>query len=233
MNLHTALFRSHIEYPLASDLKLILYGNQRNTLSVWITKNEERKSFAVSPAPIWTNGKRPSRQAAPLLQALCCSHSPLPLPTASFSLSCLGSLFAIKGFPVILTLQHLSTFSQMNNGLVHCLPLVWMVMGCLCLSFTQQGYSESISLGTGSKFGKSKILCVSMVCEIISSPIKNFPVLEGDQDYTSLNCCVPVWTFYIMPLAPRAPWTHSRPSQWDSLVWKVTCKCKTSLLACL
>lgn len=34
MNLHTALFRSHIEYPLASDLKFILYGNQRNALSV-------------------------------------------------------------------------------------------------------------------------------------------------------------------------------------------------------
>ena len=62
MNLHIALFRSRIEYPLASDLKWIVYGNQRNALSAWITKNKERKSFAVSLALIWTNGKHPSEQ---------------------------------------------------------------------------------------------------------------------------------------------------------------------------
>ena len=105
--------------------------------------------------------------------------------------------------------------------------------GCLCLPRTQTGYRESTSLGIDNKFGESKLLCVSIVGEIISSPIKTFPALERDQDFTSLSCCVPLCIFYIMPLVPRVPWTHSRPSQWESLVWKVTCKCKTSLLACL
>lgn len=77
--------------------------------------------------------------------------------------------------------------------------------GCLCFPVTQWGYRESTSLGTDNKVGESKPLCVSIVGEIISSPIKTFPALEGDEDFPSLSCCVPVCTFYIMPLVPRVP----------------------------
>lgn len=45
-----------------------------------------------------------SRQAAPSLQALCCSHSPLSPPTPSSPLFCLDSLSALKTFPAILAL---------------------------------------------------------------------------------------------------------------------------------
>jgi len=33
----------------------------------------------------------------------------------------------MKGFPAFLALELLSTVFQLNDGRVHCLPLVWMV----------------------------------------------------------------------------------------------------------
>lgn len=39
-----------------------LYMATKETLYLWITKNKERKSFAVSPALIWTNGRHPGEQ---------------------------------------------------------------------------------------------------------------------------------------------------------------------------
>lgn len=108
MNLHIWLFRSCIEYPLASDLKWIVYGNQRHPL--WITKKKkkrERKSFAVSLALIWTSGRHPSQQQTADRQphiasslVPCCSHSSFSPPTPLFHLSSLDSLLTTRSFPV-------------------------------------------------------------------------------------------------------------------------------------
>lgn len=75
--------------------------------------------------------------------------------------------------------------------------------GCLCLPLTLWGYRESTSLDTDKRFSESKPLCVSIVGEVISSPIKTFPALEGNQGFTSSSCCVHVCTFYIMSLVPK------------------------------
>lgn len=53
---------------------------------------------------------------------------------------------------------------------------------------------------TDNKLGESKILYVSVVGEILSllplTPIKMYPALEGDWDFTSSNHSVPVHTFF-------------------------------------